>query len=144
MYDAENHLNLRIIEGVMSPPPESGQKWPGADLAAGIDMIKLLYAKPYADEVERVNVANFAGRQDPREAQVVLITRYQTQVRWGRPVNAKDYFVEVLPAQKLDYMERLVQQFGRVDAKHSAVDLRFDRVTFPTADIQSDQANTGQ
>jgi hypothetical protein len=41
-------------------------------------------------------------------------------------------------------MERLVQQFGRVDAKHSAVDLRFDRVTFPTADIQGEQANTGQ
>jgi hypothetical protein len=144
MYDG-NHLSLRIIEGVMSAPPESGQKWQGADIAAGIDMIKLLYGKGYADEVERINAANFGGRQDPREAQLVLITRYQTQVRWGRPVNAKDYFVEVSPAQKLDYMARLVQQFGRVDAKHSAVDLRFDRVTYPSADATAvDQANLPQ
>jgi hypothetical protein len=141
MYDGD-HLSLRIIEGVATSPPESGQKWQGADLAAGIDMIKLLYGKPYADDVERINVTNLAGRQNPNEAQVVLITRYQTQVRWGRPVNAKDYFVEVSPAQKLEYMAKIVQQYGRVDAKHSAVDLRFDIVTFPSADAQGEQANT--
>ncbi|MDB5323493.1 MAG: hypothetical protein JWN40_5124, partial [Phycisphaerales bacterium] len=61
---------------------------------------------------------------------------------WGRPVNAKDYFVEVSPAQKLEYMAKIVQQYGRVDAKHSAVDLRFDIVTFPSADAQGEQANT--
>src|SRR4051794_2345182 len=141
MYDGD-HLSLRIIEGVATSPPESGQKWQGADLAAGIDMIKLLYGKPYADDVERINVANLSGRQNPNEAQVVLITRYQTQVRWGRPVNAKDYFVEVSPAQKLEYMSSIVRDYGRVDAKHSAVDLRFDIVTFPSADAQGEQANT--
>jgi hypothetical protein len=148
MYDGE-HITLRIIEGVVRPPPQSGQKWQGADLAAGIDMVKLLHNKPCADEVERVNVANVfdpaaPDRTDRREAQIVLITRYQTQVRWGRPVNAKDYFVEVSPAQKLEYMTRIVQQFGRVDAKHSAVDLRFDRVTYPSADSANGaaEANT--
>jgi hypothetical protein len=145
MYDGGgggDHLSLRIIEGVATSPPESGQKWQGADLAAGIDMIKLLYGKPYADDVERINVANLSGRQNPNEAQVVLITRFQTQVRWGRPVNAKDYFVEVSPAQKLEYMSSIVRDYGRVDAKHSAVDLRFDIVTFPSADAQGEQANT--
>jgi hypothetical protein len=141
MYDG-NRIALRIIEGVASAPPQSGQKWNGPDLAAGIDMVKLLHAKPYADEVERINVTNFAGRQDQREAQLVLITRYQTQVRWGRPINARDYFVEVTPAQKLEYMARIFQQFGRVDAKHSAVDLRFDRVTYPSADARGAEANT--
>ncbi|HEY7117431.1 MAG TPA: hypothetical protein VH475_12650 [Tepidisphaeraceae bacterium] len=142
MYDGD-HVSLRIIEGVMQPPPESGQKWQGADLASGIDMVKLLHGKTYADEVERIDVANFGGRVDAREAQLVLITRYQTQVRWGRPINAKDYFVEVAPAQKLEYMSKIMQQFGRVDAHHSAIDLRFDRVTYPSADAQGDQANTG-
>lgn len=148
MYDGE-HITLRIIEGVLRPPPSSGQKWQGADIAAGIDLVKLLHGQPCADEVERVNVANVfdpaaPDRTDRREAQIVLITRYQTQVRWGRPVNAKDYFVEVSPAQKLEYMTKIVQQFGRVDAKHSAVDLRFDRVTYPSADTvnAAPEANT--
>jgi hypothetical protein len=151
MYDGD-HLSLRIIEGVASAPPDSGQKWQGQDLASGIDMVKLLYGKPYADEVERIDVTNFSGRQNPNEAQLVLITRYQTQVRWGRPVNAKDYFVEVSPAQKLEYMAKIVQQFGRVDARYSAVDLRFDVVTYPSAEARGGngggsgsaaQANTG-
>jgi hypothetical protein len=148
MYDGDR-VTLRIIEGVLQPPPESGQKWPGLDIASGIDMVKLLHGKPYANEIERVNVANvidpkFPARSNKLDAQIVLITKYQTQVRWGRPPNAKDYFVEVLPAQKLDYMERLVRQFGRVDAKHSAVDIRFETVQYPTADLQTDQANGGQ
>ena len=141
MYDG-NHISLRIIEGVAAAPPQSGQKWQGGDLAAGIDMVKLLHGKGYANEIERINCANFAGRQDPKEAQLVLITRYQTQVRWGRPINAKDYFVEVSPAQKLEYMQKIVQQFGRVDAKHAAIDLRFDRVTYPSAELQGAEANT--
>jgi hypothetical protein len=148
MYDG-NHISLRIIEGVVRPPSSSGQKWAGADLAAGIDMVKFLHGQACADEVERVNVANVfdpaaPDRTDRREAQIVLITRYQTQVRWGRPINAKDYFVEVTPAQKLEYMTRIVQQFGRVDANHSAVDLRFDRVTYPSADTANatPEANT--
>jgi len=142
MYDGD-HLSLRIIEGVAKSPPESGQTWQGADLAAGIDMIKLLYSKPYADEIERISVVNFGGRQDPREAQLVLITRYQTQVRWGRPRFAKDFLIEVTPEQKLDYMARMVKQFGRVDAKHSWVELRFDEVRYPSTDDFGSEANTG-
>jgi hypothetical protein len=39
-------------------------------------------------------------------------------------------------------MSSIVRDYGRVDARHSAVDLRFDIVTFPSADAQGEQANT--
>ncbi len=143
MYDSFSHLNIRVIEGIGGAPPEAGIKWRGEDLAAAIEMVKLLHGRPCADEIERVNVSNFAGRQDRREAQIVLITRYQTQVRWGRPVGAKDFFVEVTPAQKLHYMEEVVAKFGRVDAKMPAIDLRFDTITYPSPGAQGAEANTG-
>lgn len=144
MYDGDR-VTLRIIEGVLQPPPESGQRWQGLDLASGIDMVKLLHGKPYADEVERVNVANvidpkYPNRGDRREAQIVLITKYQTQVRWGRPIAANDFIPEVSPAQKLDYMAALVRDYKRVDGGHSSVDLRFEWVTVPAGEGQ--QANT--
>ena len=141
MYDQAHRLNLRVIEGVASNPPVSGEKWPGGDLAAGIEMVRHLSDKPYAAEIERISVSNFAGRLDPREAQLVLLTRYNTQVRWGRPISAKDYLVEVPVAQKFQYMEKIVQQFGRVDANHSAVDLRFDVVTYPAVEAPGTEAN---
>jgi hypothetical protein len=148
MYDGSK-VTLRIIEGVLQPPPESGQKWQGLDVASGLDMVKLLHGKPYADEVERVNVANvidpkYPNRGDRREAQIVLITKYQTQVRWGRPISAKDFIVEVSPAQKLDYMAALVRDYKRVDGGHSSVDLRFEWVTIPAGETQANTQQTVQ
>jgi hypothetical protein len=142
MYDKSGLLNLRIIDGVGQAPPESGKKWPGDDLEAGLDLIKLLHGKPFADEIELVNVANVNFRLDRQKPQMVLLTKYNTQVWWGRPVYAKDFLVEASPQQKLDYMAQIVKQFGRVDAKHSWVDLRFDWVMYPSSEAPGAEANT--
>ena len=74
---------------------------------------------------------NYAGRLDDKEAWLVLMTRDGTEVRWGRPKSATDNFIEVKWFQKLDYMQRIVEKYHRVDGGHAAVDLRFDHVTFP-------------
>jgi hypothetical protein len=129
-----------VIEGVVRPPPEPGRKWVSEDLAAGLELVQLLYAKPYAEEVLAVRVHNFAGRVDPKEAWLVLLTRDRTEVRWGRPRSASDAFSEVPWQQKLDYMQRIVAQYHRLDAGHTAIDLRFDRVTFPSEGIEAERS----
>ena len=128
----DGHVSIRVIEGVTRWPPGSGQKWTGEDLQAGLDLVKLLHGQPYADEILSVNVSNFAGREDTREAQLVLGTRYGTEVRWGRPVYARDFFVEVSTAQKLEYMRRVYNEFRRVDGNRPWIDIRFDKITYPT------------
>jgi hypothetical protein len=60
------------------------------------------------------------------------VTRYLTQIRWGRPINADDYFVEVSTAQKLDYLQRIYSEYHRVDANHPWIDIRFDQITYPS------------
>jgi hypothetical protein len=87
-------------------------------------------------------VTNFAGRVDPREAQLTLGTVNGTQIRWGRPVNAKDYFVEVSPAKKLQYLEQIRNQYGRIDGGDAWIDIRFDRITYPSTEPA--QVNSGQ
>jgi len=124
-------LNIRVIEGVSHPPVESGQVWPGEDLAAGLDLVKLLYGQVYADEIVKVDVSNFGGRLDPKEAQITLVTRYDTQIRWGRPINARDFFVEVSTPQKLAYLRDVWTQFHRVDGGMPWIDIRFDRIIYP-------------
>ena len=120
--------------GVIEAPPETGVRWGGEDLQAGLDLVKLLFAKPYAEEIEKVDVSNFARRKDPKGAQIVLITKYNTEVRWGEPTDAGDtFFAEVTPAQKLAYMKAMCEQYGQVDAHYKWVDIRFDGVTYPPA-----------
>ncbi|HLL90720.1 MAG TPA: hypothetical protein VK324_15570 [Tepidisphaeraceae bacterium] len=123
---------IRIVEGVHVPPPGDGEAWVGADLAAGLEMIKLLFNQPYADDVVKVNVANYAGRVDPKEAQVVLVTKYDTEVRWGRPVTASDFFIEVPTSRKLEYLKGVYAEFGRLDARQRWIDIRFDKITYPS------------
>lgn len=128
----DQSLSIRIIEGVQHGPPQAGQTWPGEDLLAGLGLVKLLYGVPWCQEVVKVNVANYAGRVEPRDAQLVLVTRYATEIRWGRPIDARDFFIEIPPAQKLDNLRRVYEQLGRIDGRRKWLDVRYDRITYPT------------
>ena len=112
----EGMVDIRIIEGVKRPPPEAGHKWLGEDLAAGLEMIGLLSDKPYAQEILKINVAHVAAKGEPM---VVLVTKYATEITWGRVPSDKDSFFEVDPGKKLDRLQSVYAQYGRVDAGHA-------------------------
>lgn len=133
LRDPARRTHLRIIEGVQEPPVESGQHWSGEDLAAGLELARLFYAQRFADEIVKIDVSNFAGRVDPREAQLVLVTQYGSEIRWGRPVGAKDSFVEIPAGRKLEAMQRVFQEYHRVDGNQPWLDIRFDQITHPSA-----------
>ncbi|HWE01524.1 MAG TPA: hypothetical protein VG326_03875 [Tepidisphaeraceae bacterium] len=127
-------VDIRIIDGVRRPPPETGKKWSGEDVAAGLEMIALLADKPYAQDILKVNVAHFGNAREPH---VVLITKFGTEIRWGRTPSEsdKDPFIEVSAATKLDYLKKIYSQYGRVDGgQPGGIDIRFDRVTYPSAE----------
>jgi len=128
----DGRTSFRIVQGVHLAPPESGKKWGGSDLAAGLDLVKLFYGKLFLDEVTAIDVSNFAGRVRRADPQVTLQTRYGTQIWWGRPPNSKDFFVEVSAARKLEILRAVVQQHGRIDANQAYVDVRYDDYLVPT------------
>jgi hypothetical protein len=94
-------------------------------------MARLLSGLDWADQIRVIDVENFSGRRDPREAQIVLVTRLGTQLRWGRPPSAKDAFVEVPAYQKLAAIDGIYHRSNRVDDNQAWIDVRFDRVTCP-------------
>ncbi len=143
MIGQDGRVNIRVIEGVVRAPPDPGRRWVSEDLTAGLEMVQLLHSQPYAEEIQTVRVSNYNGRLDPKEAWLVLLTRDRTEIRWGRPRSASDAFAEVPWHQKLEYMQRIVDKYHRVDAGHSAVDLRFDRVTFPSEDLHGGERSAG-
>lgn len=130
----DGHTNIRVVEGVQRPPPLPGRSWGGDDLSAGLDMVKRLYGLGYADEIVKVSVANFGGRVDLREAQLVLGTKHSTEIRWGRPIGAKDDFIEVKPERKLEYIRQVYEEFGRCDARQQWIDVRYDMIRIPSVD----------
>jgi hypothetical protein len=145
LFGPDGRLNVRIIEGVSHAPTESGRKWPGEDLAGGLELARLLSGKPYAEEIRTIDVANFANRLNPREAQIVLITKYGTEIRWGRPPSATDALIdEVSASVKLLNMQSIYSQKQRIDAGQQWVDLRFERVTIPRPPTPDKAAAAGR
>lgn len=128
-YGRDGKVNIRVIDGVRSIPPTDGKRWAGGDLAAGIDMVKLLHGRDFAEEILRVDVSNF-DRKKPQEAQLVLITRYGTQIKWGEPP-ATRFGVELPPAVKLSRLATIRDRHERVDAGRPWLDIRFEHVTYP-------------
>jgi hypothetical protein len=134
----DGHTNIRIVDGVQRPPPQPGRPWGGEDLIAGLEMVRRLYGLPYADQIVKVTVANFGGRVDYREAQLVLGTKFGKEIRWGAPIGAKSF--EVRPEQKFEYLRRVYEEFGRADAGQEWIDIRYDKITYPA---DAPQTGTG-
>jgi hypothetical protein len=138
---AQGKLQLRIIEGVTHRPTEAGAVWEGKDLAAGLRVAQLLAHQPFAEEIVRIDVSNADGRRDRNEAHVVLYTKANTQLRWGRDPNP-DEFIEAKPNTKLVHMAQIYKQYHRIDAGQPWLDLRFDRVMYPVQTAITETATT--
>lgn len=121
---------FRIIDGVAQPPAAPGKAWPGGDVQAGIELIGLL-SDPNYNDILKIDVTNFGGRVSPNESQINLVTRYNTEVRWGQPPSSKAFFVEQPVGRKLDVLQQAKQKTGRIDLNQPWIDLRFDSATVP-------------
>jgi hypothetical protein len=124
---------FRIIEGVGKAPLAPGKPWPGGDVQAGIELIALLADKPFADQIVKIDVSNFGGRINPNESQLNLVTRANTEIRWGQPPSSKAFFVEQNPDRKIEYLRAAKRQTGRIDMNQPWIDLRFDSPTVPAS-----------
>ena len=112
--------NLRVITGVATPPPgDAGLRWDSPDLAAGLDVAALLNGLAAARDVTVIDVGNFAerrirwsaGAKERWAAQIVLRTKLNHVVFWGRPPEADDFLVEVSPQTKLANLTAVAKHF---------------------------------
>jgi hypothetical protein len=127
---AARAIHYVLIEGVQSPAPPVGQKWPGADLAAGLKLAVLVAGRPWANQVSAIDVRNHANRISREEPQLRLFAQVHkgktTDIRFGRfPHPGADFVVS--PARKLSYLDEYVARHGgRLAGLHEYLDLRYD------------------
>jgi hypothetical protein len=143
------HSRLMVIAGVDLPSvggtpavPQPGEKWAakdggfGADMLAGMSLVNELKRQPFAAQIDAVNMANYAGRQDPLLPWIDLETIWRTAdgsprvVHWGRPVGEERIW-EVQATAKLKTLNELFERFGRIDADRDYVDIRTEVVRLP-------------
>ena len=115
--------NLLLVDGVRSDPPEVGRSWPGLDLQAGLNLVRLIADKPFRHQVERILVVNYGGRFDPHRPHIELVTDFQdARIWWGR-APYEERGLEIGASHKVASLEALYREWGRIDMRRSFVDI---------------------
>ena len=106
---------------VAEPPPgEPGKPWRGADLAAGIELLKVLWNRPWERQVAAIDVSRV--QQDG----LIMLTRGGGYIYWGYPPGLPTA-AEPTPEAKLRNLDYLFSTTGFVDSGGGrVVDLRTD------------------
>lgn len=101
-----------------------GTAWPGVDVAAALELTKLLLAKPWYSEIAAIDLSQFAQDQT-----LSLITRNNGRLLWGRAPSDRSV-AEVTPDAKLRTLDYLYATQKRIDSGGGrSIDLRGDLVT---------------
>ena len=113
----------RITGVSKTRPARAGEIWQGADLAAAIEMAKLIGMQRWRAQVASIDVSEFDRAQS-----IALTTSGGCRLNWGRAPGA-EAAAEVPASQKLRYLDLLHSQYGRLDAVgQQSIDLSVDYV----------------
>ncbi len=75
-------LGLIILANAASPPPpEAGQTWPGEDVMAGLELIRLMEEEPCRVQVREIDL----GQRDARGRLWLVLNTNLGPVQWGLP-----------------------------------------------------------
>lgn len=107
-------MHYLTIEGVEAPPPDHGRRWEGQDLQAGLEVMKWLHRKTYANQIAAIDVRNFAGRVHGNQSNIVLRAQLPgkraTLIKFGRLAEDVDY--ELQTKWKMHHLDTFVTEFG--------------------------------
>jgi hypothetical protein len=111
-----------------------GSPWPGGDVAAALELARLLIGKPWYAEIAAIDLSQYAQDQT-----LALVTRNNGRLLWGRAPSDRSV-AEVTPDAKIRTLDYLYATQRRIDSGGGrSIDLRGDLVTV-RADAAADTA----
>ncbi len=119
--------------------PPLGEVWQRDDLAAAIrildrldDMDKSLTPdKPLLREIDCIDVSNFNGRHNSRQAHIILYTKDNTEIIWGAEVEKWQQHLESTDEQKLAKLYVYYKENGTLSGAAKFINLRDPRDNIP-------------
>lgn len=118
--------SFMVIEGNRFPGPNRpGMQWEGADIAAVLELQKLIDQQEWRDQVEAIDVTGQL-RGDPMR----LITDRGTHIIWGSPPGEEEP-LEALVERKLAFLNHHYENHNHIDAGHDGeIDITSHQAVF--------------
>lgn len=122
------------VTGVASLPPEPGKPWKDEALTAAVAMADYIPGSTLLTRlgIREVDVANFAGRQDPRKSEMTLVASNGCQVAWGR-TSQTTKFGDLSTEEKMENLREVLAVYPDLNGlKKVTLYFRGSRAVEPT------------
>ena len=137
-------ISRKRIFRVAAPPPTTIYVRPGYNrvLAEEFEALKVKRVGLVKDKVEAHSQGDLRENFGFKAAKDAIRAVDRKMTALDRFV-ARNTFIEVDPARKLEYLRQVYKDYGRVDGNQQyGIDIRFDKITYPSVDPSTAQATT--
>jgi hypothetical protein len=126
-------LTIIKVEGLSEEKmPLPGEVWQNDDLAAAVTLLAKLGQmdksvtpdKPLLNEIDRIDVSNFAGRKNSRGPHIVLYTKDGTEILWGAQFGRWQRYLEATDEEKLAKLYGYYKEYGSLSGGVKYINLR--------------------
>ncbi len=122
---------ISLVNATSPPPGAPGERWAGRDVAAGLELLKTTFGKPWERQIAAIDLSRMDGDG------LVLLTTNGGFIMWGYPPDVETT-AEPPKAAKLRNLDVLFASTGHIDNGGGRVlDLRTD---VPSVRLVSDEA----
>ena len=136
-------LPITEIKGLtpITKIPPLGEVWQRNDLAAAIIILdrfdqrdkSLTSDKPLLYEIDRIDVSNFNGRKNSRQAHIILYSKDNTEITWGAEVGKWQRHLESTDQEKIAKLYGYYEDYGTLSGGARYINLRDprDKISLP-------------
>jgi hypothetical protein len=111
-------LGSGIAPSYPNPADRYARVWPGEDVAAALDILRLVAFKPYRKQVAAIDISKVM-----RSGTITLITDQENRIVWGgRP--GEFHAGEVSDEEKLARLDAFFERIGRIDGGFDRVEIQ--------------------
>ena len=92
-----------------APPQRPGLRWDGGDIIAALQVLRLIYDKPWALQVKTIDLSSWANN-----GSLSLITETPCRLIWGSSPG-QEVGLEALASEKLARLDHIYRDHGAID-----------------------------
>ncbi len=86
---------------------------------------------PILFEIERIDISNINGREDPRQPHIILYAQDNTEIIWGARLGSWQRHLEATDEEKLAKLFSFYQQYGTLLGNVKYINLRDPKTNVP-------------
>lgn len=113
----ENYHFVKLTHPMYECPSRPGLQWNGGDILAALEVLKVIYNKPWVTQIQTINLSKWNS-----DGSLMFETNTPSVLKWGSSPG-QERGLEALANQKIERLTHIYTKYGRID---QGLEVEFD------------------